>query len=219
MATVANTPRTTILTLASAGAGPFLTGFRIFEGSAVEVYVNGVVNTNWSMAATFLDGYDDSTSITFNVALEIGDVIFIDGDQPAYRDYNYLNGDPGLTRKINIELARLWSSVSEIAMKLNRTSRTLVPSAPFVAEVGKTVIYTAEGFASGPSVDQIGLAAANADTAAGYVAQAEGFAETAGNAAVAAGNVLTSINAKITISVDDPTGGSEGDLWFKYTPL
>jgi hypothetical protein len=203
MATVANTPRTTTLTLASAGAGPFLTGFRIFEGNAVTVYVNGVVNPNWSMAATFLDGYADSASITFNVALEIGDVIVIDGDQPTYRDYDYLAGDPGLTRKINIELSRLWSSVSELGLKVGRSVRGFDSIDPMTAVAGRSIVFTATGVGIGPTVDQIENAQNYGSTAVTKAAEASNSADTANTAASNAAASAASITGSVAATAAD----------------
>jgi hypothetical protein len=45
------------------------------------------------------------------------------------------------------------------------------------------------------------------------------WAGEAVQAAEDASTSLAAINAKITVSVDDPSGGSEGDLWLKYTPI
>lgn len=165
MATVAKTPRTNSYTLASAGSGPFLIGFRLFDRDDLEVYVNGERSLDFVISSAFLDGYDDNASIAFNTPLDGGDRIQIDGALSPRREADYLNGDPGLSRKINVELARLWSSVSEIAMKLGRTVRTLDQTTPFEPEVDHTIIFTTDGFKAGPTANEIANAQQNADDA------------------------------------------------------
>lgn len=204
MATVANTPRTTTYTLASAGTGPYLTGFRVFEEDAISVYVNGAISVDWVMTTTFLDGYDDNTSITFGTALEIGDVIQIDGAQPAYRDYDYLNGDPGLSRKLNIELGRLWASVSEIAMQAGRSVRTLASVEPSIPEEDSVLIWQGGQFVSGPTADEIANAQdAAVAAAASAVAAADSAAEIL---ALTADATTLAPEAPATAAYDAETG-------------
>lgn len=113
------TPRTQRITLASPSAGPFEVGFRLFESDALRVYVDGEASTDFTVNATYSDGYDDDAQITFNTTLDTDTVIQIDGDMTPARDDDFLNG-PQLTALLNIELARVWATLSEHHMQLAR---------------------------------------------------------------------------------------------------
>jgi len=157
MATVAPTPRTITITLASASAGPFLLGFRLFDSDTLDVYINGVAaSVTWSLTASYLNGYTDDASISFISDLPIGAVITIDGAQRAARDADYLNSDPGLTRKLNIELARLWAGLNEVKRDTRRSLRSFDYLPPF----------------DGLAASDIAEANENAIAAAGYAAAA-----------------------------------------------
>lgn len=125
MATVSETTRSTRITLGSLSAGPFNVGFRIFDADGLKVYVNGEVSTAWTLSATFANGYSDTATITFGAALPAATVIQIDGALIPGRSDDYVNPDPGLTEKINIEMARLWAAVSETRMLALRSVRSL----------------------------------------------------------------------------------------------
>lgn len=121
MATVSPLPRTNRITLSSSTAGPFEVGFRLFDTDALDVYVDGLPRTDWTLAATFQNGFSDSATITFTAPLANGAVIQIDGALIPSREDDYING-PGLIPLMNIELARVWASLSEV----NRLARTAV---------------------------------------------------------------------------------------------
>jgi hypothetical protein len=121
MATVSPLPRTNRITLSFSTAGPFEVGFRLFDTEALDVYVDGLPRTDWTLAATFQNGFSDSATITFTAPLANGAVIQIDGALIPAREDDYING-PGLTALMNIELARVWASLSEV----NRLARTAV---------------------------------------------------------------------------------------------
>jgi hypothetical protein len=130
MATIPPTPRTNKFTVPSLTAGPFNVGFRLFENSALTVYLDGVKSTAFSVTATYANGYSDAATITFSTAVASGVEVLIDGTMTPRRQYNYLNGDPQLVAKMNIELGRLWASVSEIAMQVGRSLRGLESNDP-----------------------------------------------------------------------------------------
>lgn len=125
MATVSETTRSTRITLGSLSAGPFNVGFRIFDTDGLKVYVDGEVSSDWTLAATLNDGYSDTATITFGAALPSTTVIQIDGALIPGRADDYVNPDPGLTEKLNNELARLWAAVSETRMLALRSVRSL----------------------------------------------------------------------------------------------
>lgn len=119
MATVSPLPRTNIITLASPSAGPWLVGFRLFEAAALRVYINGALTTDYTVSANFVDGYDDNATITSGTTLASSTEIQIDGFMAPQRQDDYLNG-PNLVDEMNIELGRVWATLSENRMLLKR---------------------------------------------------------------------------------------------------
>ena len=124
MATVSSQTRSTTITLASATAGPFNVGIRIFDNT-LRVSVNGVVNTDFTVAATYADGYSDDAAITFDTALEIGDVVIIDPLQPFGRDADYSPTEPNLAAKLNIELGRVAALAGDLFRDVFRVNDAL----------------------------------------------------------------------------------------------
>jgi hypothetical protein len=123
MATVPASSRSTTYTLASDSAGPFLVGFRIFD-AALSVYVDDVLTTDFTLSATFTNGYTDDASITFGSAQSSGSIVRIDGNQPISRAADYLNPDPNLTGKMNIELGRVWAGMQQLSRGISRLPAT-----------------------------------------------------------------------------------------------
>lgn len=165
MTTVPASTRTTTITLGSASAGPFLVGFRIFD-AGLDVYVNDVLRTDYTVSATFTNGFTDTASITFTAALPLGSVIRIDGDMPIARGAQYVNPDPNLTAKLNIELGRVWSGMQQLERDRSRGLRSTAPIDPIVpGPVGTALIRTATGYGTGPN-------AADIAGAQGYAADA-----------------------------------------------
>lgn len=158
MATIPSTPRTNLITLATESAGPFDVGFRLLDAEGLTVYVNGVAVTNFTLSAAFVDGYDDSATITFLSALPATTEIQIDGSNPAKRATDYVNGDPLLTAKMNAELARLWASVAEIGQGVRRAVRGLAEIDPLPDAVAADLsdlggaVATAEAAAAAAAV-------------------------------------------------------------------
>ena len=161
MATVAKNSRSTTSTLASATAGPFSVGFRLFDDDALLVYVNGVSRADWTLSSTYADGYDDDASITFDAALDIADDLRIEGWLSPARSADYVNGDPGLTTKMNIELARLWSSVIEVKREVSRALRGFDALSP-VDGVDLETVAAAETYATAASASASAAAASEA---------------------------------------------------------
>ena len=168
MVTVPSTPRINTIDLASASAGPFEIGFRLFEEDAVEVYVNGdPVVSGFTIATNFVDGYDDDATITFDAALEIGDQIKMIGNMVPVRGADYGPTEKKLTEKLNLELGRLTSQVSETRKIAMQGLRTFSDQVPFVPEDGKPPVYDqALGrFKNGPSTTEISSAQGYAEEA------------------------------------------------------
>jgi len=117
MATVAPTPRSKTITLASTTAGPFDVGFRLF-GPEVIVSINDISTDAYTLNAVFADGYCDTAQFTLGAEYPSGTVIRIASSLPHARSDDYLPSDPGLTRKLNIELARAWSKMGDLEREI-----------------------------------------------------------------------------------------------------
>ena len=127
MATVPAGSRSTAFTTVSTTAGPFNVGFRLFDTDSLDVYLNGVRTTAFTISATFANGYTDSATLTLVAAVASGTQVIIDGALTPGRDADYLPGDPALTAKLNIEQARIWSALAEVKRDSERSVRGLVP--------------------------------------------------------------------------------------------
>jgi hypothetical protein len=194
MATVAKSDRSTLITLASATAGPFDLDFRLFDTDTLDVFVNYEPRTDWTLNATFIDGYTDSAAITFDAALADGDVIVINGELYPDRPDDYLNSG-GLVRKLNIEFGRIWSSLSEQYRNNRRSLRFFQPVDPVRLEADRALVGNAggDGVTMGPSVDEIEnaqgyaeAASASADLASDKASEAATSETNAANSATAA---------------------------------
>lgn len=171
MATVSAAPRTTTFTTVSTTAGPFNITFRLFDTDSLDVYLNGVRTTGFTVAATFANGFTDSATLTLTTAVVSGTQIIIDGALTPRRAADYLPGDAALVSKLNIELPRIWSTLSEIKRDSERSVRSLTAASdPFVPVAGATVIYDGTNFVPGPTATAIADAQENAEIAAASAA-------------------------------------------------
>lgn len=190
MATVAQSDRTTIVTLASAIAGPFDLTFRLFDDDGLSVFVNSLPRTDFTISSTYVDGYDDDATITFNAPLSIDDVVIIDSDLSPSRAQDYLNG-PGLVEKQNVEFARIWSVLQDLRRGVGRSVKSFTSLSPITLIAGRLLIVNSAGTSieMGPEADDIA-------GAQGYAASAATDAGTAttkaGEAAVSAAAALVS---------------------------
>ncbi|WP_065321786.1 hypothetical protein [Tritonibacter mobilis] len=189
MATVAKSDRSTLITLASATAGPFDLDFRLFDTDKLDVFVNYVARTDWTLNATFVDGYTDDAAITFDADLDPGDVIVINGELFPHRSQNYLNSG-GLVQKLNIEFGRIWSSLSEQYRNNRRSLRFFQPVDPVRLEAGKSIITNGagDGVEMGPTADEIASAQEYAEAASTSAEAAESSSEDAAVSAETAGS-------------------------------
>jgi len=199
-----------------AGIGPYGVPFRYLTG-ALQVYVQTGTAQRVALAS-------DEFSVTPLSADVSGDVYLTPAAAAAYAGANLLivrvtgdeqgwQGTQGeRERGLERQLDRTTMAVQELRREVSSAFRLHVPIEPGQAVPGRTLIFTEAGFAAGPTADEIPLAQ-------GYAATAHIDAAAALASAEAAQTSLDAINQKITVSVDDPSGGSEGDLWFKYTPI
>lgn len=186
MATVSPLPRITTSTLASSSAGPFELGFRLFEDDAIRLFVNDIEqDSGFALSATFSNGYDDNATVTFDSSLNSGDVITFVGDQVPARNADYLNTDGLLTKKLNIELARVWASISELRTSLQRSMKVSFGSstaqeliASNAERAKRSVAFSDDGtrLVAGPSSDEIEAAQGYAEAADASAAEAAAYA-------------------------------------------
>lgn len=167
MATVPKSDRITIVTLASASAGPFDLTFRLFDDDGLAVFVNDLPRTDFTISSTYVDGFDDDAKITFTSNLGIADVVRIHGDLVPDRQDDYVDG-PGLTPKLNNELGRVWSVLSELKRDTRRSVKAFQSVSPIAIEADKVLIGnpSGDGLEFGPTVDQISSAESFAGSAA-----------------------------------------------------
>jgi hypothetical protein len=114
MATIPADDRSKTVTLGSASAGPFLVGFRLFSNTDLKVYVNNVERSDFEISASYVDGYSDNASITFDAALDGADILRIDGYINPDRAEDYINGEPNIVAKLNAELGRSAAALQEL---------------------------------------------------------------------------------------------------------
>lgn len=165
MATVAKSTRSTSITLTSASAGPFDLDFRLFDEDALVVYVNGVP-ADFTLSASFSNGYDDNATVTLDEAAPDAASIIIDSDLFPWRAQDFING-PGLTEKLNIEQARIWSSLSDRRRDTSRSVRFMQSIDPIEMEAGRAIIVNDDGtgIEMGPTASEIASAQAYAEIA------------------------------------------------------
>ena len=111
-------------------AGPFDIGFRLFDSDAVKVYVDGVEATAFTLAAAYANGFDDAATITFTSDVTAPAVITIEAALVPWREKDLVNGDRNLVAHLNVELARIVSSLAEIRRDVDRAIRGFDPLDP-----------------------------------------------------------------------------------------
>lgn len=214
MVTLAQSPRSTTSTLGSASAGPFNVGFRLFDTDELQVYVNDSPRTDWTLSSNFVDGYDDSATITFDSALSAGDVLVIDGFMKADREEDYPNGGPSLVSRMNTELARHAAMLQELQRDIQRTVRILGMEAAAVgltADAIPKVNAAGDGWEVGPTAADI----ANAQSYASTASTARDEAVTARDEAEGFANSLdpsTYLQASNNLTDVDDAAAARGNL-------
>ena len=149
MATLSKDTRSMTTTLGSDSAGPFNLGFRIFDTDGFEVFVNEVQTTDFTISASFSNGFDDTATITFGTELNSGDVVDVYGDMVADREADLPSGGMNLIAAANSELPRYAAMISELRDKFKRVIMApkgdmgYLPSA--ASRSGKWLGFDAEG--------------------------------------------------------------------------
>ena len=186
MATVAKNTRSTTIVTGSTTAGPFSLGFRLFDTDGIKVYVGGVKRTDWTLSATFVDGYCDTATITFTTAISTGSTIIIDCALTPWRSADLVNGDQNIVYYQNIELGRMWSALAEVRRDVDRSVR------------GFSAIEPTPGI----DMTQIGMAATYAGQAS---TSASAAAASAASAAAASNSLLRWKGPWVTATAYSPS--------------
>lgn len=125
MATLPSHPRLTRIIPAADSLGPFDVGFRIFDPSALRVHVGTVLRTDYTVTGSFTNGYSDDARITFGTLIPGQSVLTIESRLPVERPLDFVPSDKGLTRKLNLELARLTSMVGDVRRDVDRSFKAV----------------------------------------------------------------------------------------------
>ena len=179
MATLSNKVSTKTYTLGSSTKGPFLVSYRIFDDapSAMRVYINGVLTSDYTLSATFSDGYSDGAEILLDSARPAGTKVTIESVTPYARQSDFVNGDPSLTRDLNREQGTQAGFDRDVRRDVDRSVKAAFGSPPITLPEGepdKVLMWDDEGenLINGPDGSDLANAAA-------YAAQAQAAAAAA----------------------------------------
>lgn len=163
MSTVAKNTRSTTINLAVSQAGPFNLDFRLFDLDTLQVYVGGVLRTDYTVSATFVDGYDDAATITFTSAVTAPTTILVDASQVPWRQDDL--GSQNLVPRLNIELGRVWSALAELRRDARRALRGFADQEP-ASGLDAAAVMAAQGYSTTAAASAAAAAASAAAAAA-----------------------------------------------------
>ncbi len=202
----------------------FAYDFRILDQSHVVVTLKSAANVETVQTLTTnytVSGVGESTggNITMVVAPASGEQLTFSRSIPQTQEVDLANRggvQPEILEAAYDKLTQLSQDKVEL---LNRMPRFPVSSAltavelPLTLTANTALIVNSDGtgYTNGPTSSQISAAEAEAAAAA---ASADAAASSASSAASAA---TTALAAKITVSTSNPSGGSDGDIWFKVS--
>lgn len=139
-------PRSTVITLGAASAGPFDLTFRLFGTPEVDVYINRVRTTNFTITATFADGVSTNGQVTLLSPAPSGAEIIIDSGATPRRDLDFTNNDQ-LVVNLNNEQGRIWGALQDLERDVGRSFRGLDALDPLTETFDVQRIADAEGYA------------------------------------------------------------------------
>jgi hypothetical protein len=202
----------------------FAYDFRILDQSHVVVTLKSAANVETVQTLTTnytVSGVGGSTggNITMVVAPASGEQLTFSRSIPQTQEVDLANRggvQPEILEAAYDKLTQLSQDKVEL---LNRMPRFPVSSAltavelPLTLTANTALIVNAAGtgYTNGPTSSQISAAEAEAAAAAASADAAESSASSAASAAT------TALAAKITVSTSSPSGGSDGDIWFKVS--
>lgn len=202
----------------------FAYDFRILDQSHVVVTLKSAANVETVQTLTTnytVSGVGGSTggNITMVVAPASGEQLTFSRSIPQTQEVDLANRggvQPEILEAAYDKLTQLSQDKVEL---LNRMPRFPVSSAltavelPLTLTANTALIVNAggTGYTNGPTSSQISAAEAEAAAAAASADAASASASSAASAAT------TALAAKITVSTSSPSGGSDGDIWFKVS--
>lgn len=163
MSTVAKNSRSSQIVLSVSSAGPFSLGFRLFDVDTINVYVGGTLRTDYTLAALFVNGYDDAATITFNSPITAPATINIDASLVPWRQDDL--GSQNLVSRLNIELGRVWSALAELRRDARRALRGFVEQEPATG-LDAAAVMAAQGYSATAAASAAAAAASAAAAAA-----------------------------------------------------
>lgn len=163
MSTVAKNTRSTTINLAVSQAGPFDLGFRLFDTDTLKVYVGGVLRTDYTVSATFVDGYDDAATITFTSDVTAPATILVDASLVPWRQDDL--GSQNLVPRINNEFGRVWSVLAELRRDARRALRGFADQEP-ASGLDAAAVMAAQGYSTTAAASASAAAASAAAAAA-----------------------------------------------------
>ena len=197
--------------------------FPYINKTHVIVKVDGVATTNF----TFLT--DTRIQITSTPASG-SDVIITRESSPATRLVDYQTGSILSESVLDTDslqafyLAQEANDVRELVLNVNdandqwdgQNKRITNVATPTAATDAATKAY-ADTVTNAVTANATAAAASATAAAASQTAAAASQTAAAGSASSAASAATTALAAKITISTSSPSGGTDGDIWFKVS--
>ena len=202
----------------------FAYDFRILDQSHVVVTLKSAANVETVQTLTTnytVSGVGDATggNITMVVAPASGEQLTFSRSVPQTQEVDLANRGGVQPEVLEAAYDKLTQLSQDKVELLNRMPRFPVSSALTAVELPLTltadtaliVNAAGTGYTNGPTSSQISAAEAEAAAAAASADAAESSASSAASAAT------TALAAKITVSTSSPSGGSDGDIWFKVS--
>lgn len=204
------TPRITVYTVGAApSVGPFPIPFPFYDEDEVGVYVNGA-RVSLLQFQTAQDFSTEGATVTLEVPVANATVAIVSETGPKRT-----TSDNFVQAELSAEIDRIFALFQEAAqfgLRMTPEKAGLRLGTAFAGDAGgRALLVGADGqtLLPGPTGDQIRVAS---DAAAQTLEAADRAAASEAAAALS----LQSLLAKITVSPDAPSGGAEGDIWFKY---
>ncbi len=202
----------------------FAYDFRILDQSHIVVTLKNAANVETVQTLTTnytVSGVGDATggNITMVVAPASGEQLTFSRSVPQTQEVDLANRGGVQPEVLEAAYDKLTQLSQDKVELLNRMPRFPVSSALTAVELPLTltadtaliVNAAGTGYTNGPTSSQISAAEAEAAAAAASADAAESSASSAASAAT------TALAAKITVSTSSPSGGSDGDIWFKVS--
>jgi hypothetical protein len=202
----------------------FAYDFRILDQSHIVVTLKNAANvetvqtltTNYTVSGV---GAATGGNITMVIAPASGQQLTFSRSVPQTQEVDLANRGGVQPEVLEAAYDKLTQLSQDKVELLSRVPRFPVSSAltdvelPLTLTANTALIVNAAGtgYTNGPTSSQISAAEAEAAAAAASATAAASSASSAASAAT------TALAAKITVSTSSPSGGSDGDIWFKVS--